>query len=68
MEQLITPSSSSGVSTAIVKALKIYSKSIPVDFLARLIGRSSTEVEKSLADLEKNGVVKRDGDTVSVDK
>jgi len=64
MEPLVTIST--GISTAIIKVLKSYSKKIPVDFLAKSIGRSTPEIQGYLEDLKDEGIIKLDGDDVSI--
>jgi predicted ArsR family transcriptional regulator len=53
------------LNTAIVTTLKEYGP-IPVDFLAKLLGRRTAEILEYLESLEREGVVRRDGEKVSL--
>lgn len=46
-----------GPATAILDALQKYGKEIPVDFLARILGVMTADIERDLGDLEKRGVI-----------
>lgn len=52
-----------GLSTQIVGILRKYG-TIPVDFLARSLGRHASEIMRDLDSLEHEGVLKRDGEQV----
>jgi predicted Rossmann fold nucleotide-binding protein DprA/Smf involved in DNA uptake len=52
---------------SIVTILKSYGPNpIPVDFLAQAVGRRTPEILESLLSLEKDGVIKRQDDTVAL--
>ena len=55
-----------GISTAIVKTLKRYDKKIPTDFLARLVGRRTSEIKEHLESLQQKGIIELDHDNVSI--
>ena len=54
-----------GLSTQIVAILKQYRR-IPVDFLARRLGRHTSEIREDLESLEREGVLERDGEQVTL--
>ena len=55
--------------TNIVQVLKKFgSTAIPVDFLAESLGRKRPELDEYLNDLEHDGVVKREGETIRLVK
>jgi predicted transcriptional regulator len=47
---------------------KFGSTAIPVDFLAESLGRKRPELDEYLNDLEHDGVVKREGETIRLVK
>lgn len=51
--------------TNIVMTLKNYGE-VELDFLAELVGRSPTEVEGYLQNLEEDGIVRQQGSKVSL--
>ena len=52
-------------SVNIVQVLQDYSpKSVPIDFLANILGRNKDEIRAELKDLEKRGVIKSEEDKV----
>jgi len=55
--------------TNMVRILKKFgSTAIPVDFLAESLGRKGSELDEYLDDLEHNGVVKREGESIRLVK
>ncbi len=55
-----------GINTAIVDVLKRYNKEIPVDYLAREVGRRTHEIQGSLKNLEDHKIVKIHNAFVSI--
>jgi DNA-binding IclR family transcriptional regulator len=51
---------------AIVQTLKLYHRALPLDFLARRTRRSSSDVGRYVEELERMGVVVRQGDSVAL--
>lgn len=54
-----------GLSTLIVSTLQQYGR-VPVDFLAKALGRRTPEILDYLGLLEQEGVIERQGDTVGL--
>jgi len=55
-----------GLSTAVVSVLESYARSLPIDFIARVLNVSSTEIDREVHTLEDRGVVYRLGDEVDL--
>lgn len=55
-----------GLNMAIVTTLKSYKRELPIDFLARTLGRQSYEIRPNLQNLERMGVVRIVGDNVAL--
>ncbi len=49
-----------GVATSLLRTLKQYRSPMPVDYLARIHGRSRSEIESYLESLEKEGLIELD--------
>ena len=58
---------SSSLGESIVLTLKKHG-TIPIEFLAKLQNRGSSEIEDYLVTLEREGIIVREGDTVSLQK
>lgn len=56
---------SKGLSMLIVITLKEYG-TIPIDFLAKVLGRRPSEIEEYLENLERERVIERKGEKVSL--
>ena len=56
-----------GLNTRIVSVLKKYG-TVPVDFLAKSVGRRKSEIEDDLKTLQDMDVIKYDGKNVSLSK
>ncbi len=54
------PPAAVGLSTAIVQILREYGRSLPIDFLARILKLDESEILGELDSLEKRGVIKRE--------
>lgn len=54
-----------GIGTLIVNTLREYG-TIPVDFLAKVLGRRTPEILDYLEILEREGVIQREGEQVSL--
>jgi len=52
--------------TNIVVLLKKYGVPIPIDFVASSLGRSTPEILEYVENLEKAGVVKREGESLKL--
>ena len=57
-----------GINKAIVGVLRNYDKEIPVDYLAKELCRSTSEIQRPLQNLEKKGIVKIHDAHISVRK
>jgi len=55
-----------GVNTAIINILQKYNKKIPIDFVAKTIGRRSLEIQAYVEKLERKGIIARDGENISI--
>ena len=55
-----------GINTAIVGVLRKYNKEIPVDYLAREVGRRTYEIQEPLKNLEEHRIVKMHDNFVSI--
>lgn len=55
-----------GVNTIIIETLREYDDKIPIDFLAKKIGRERNEITKYLEDLETKGILHNDGNYVYI--
>jgi len=55
-----------GLSTAVVSVLESYARRLPIDFIARVLNVSSTEIDREVQTLEGRGVVSRLGDEVDL--
>jgi len=55
-----------GINTAIVGVLRKYKKEIPVDYLAKEVGRRTYEIQGSLKNLVDHKIVKIHNDFVSI--
>jgi predicted transcriptional regulator len=55
-----------GINTSILETLKEYNDKIPIDFLAKRIGREREEIAKYLEALEEKGVVRNEGNLVYI--
>ena len=62
----ITLSRGSGLGVNIIEVLKAYQKSLPVDFLASVLGRERTEILNELDILAQRGAIHREGDNVKL--
>lgn len=49
----------------IIRTLHDYKK-LPIEFLARYVGLSVQEIAVDLSNLERDGAITRDGDTVAL--
>jgi len=47
-----------GINTAIVRVLKEYDKNLPIEFLAKKIGRETSETRSNIEELIEEGVVR----------
>jgi hypothetical protein len=52
--------------TNIVALLKKYGVAVPIDFVASSLGRSTPEILGYVENLEKAGVIKRDGESLKL--
>jgi hypothetical protein len=57
-----------GINTGIVQTLKAYNRALPVDFVARYIGRQPYEIQSDIKNLERMGVIQRIGENISLVK
>jgi hypothetical protein len=60
--------SGTSLSQAIVRILQQYDRSLPVDFVASLVGHNSQEIMSDLKSLERHGAIKRENSTVQLTK
>lgn len=60
------PNQGVGRSTQIVSILKEYKSEVPVGFVAGLLSTNVTDLEKHLKELESEGVIRRNGDRISL--
>ena len=58
--------SEGGPSTILVRFLQQYDRQLPLDFVAMVLGRTRTEVEREVEGLERQGVAKRLGNEVAL--
>ena len=58
--------SSLGVNSAIVDILQKYNRKIPIDFVAKVIGRRSLEIQSNVTKLEQEGIIERDGEDITI--
>lgn len=58
--------SSLGVNSAIVNVLQKYNKRIPIDFVAKVIGRRSFEIQNNVTKLEQEGIIERHGEDINI--
>jgi hypothetical protein len=49
-----------------VRFLQQYDRQLPLDFVAMVLGRTRTEVEREVEGLERQGVAKRLGNEVTL--
>ena len=56
--------SEGGPSTILVRFLQQYDRELPLDFVAMVLGRTRTEVERDVEGLERHGVARRLGNEV----
>jgi predicted transcriptional regulator len=54
------------INQAIIKTLKDYHKKLPIDFLAKVIGRQADEIKDDLEGLKNKGVIEVDDQGVSI--
>lgn len=57
-----------GLSMAILEILRKYKKPIPIEYLAKILGRRDVEINEKINALQKEGIIARDGNKVSVEK
>jgi hypothetical protein len=55
-----------GINTSIVDTLTEYNDKIPIDFLAKRIGRERNEIAPYLDALESKGILSNDGNYVRI--
>ena len=55
-----------GINISILETLKEYNDKVPIDFLAKRIGREREEIAKYLEALEEKGVVRNEGNYVYI--
>jgi hypothetical protein len=55
-----------GTSQDIVNVLSVYGRSLPIAFLANVLKRSTTDLQRDLEPLEQRQVLRVEGDTVSL--
>ncbi len=55
-----------GINTAIINVLQKYNKKVPIDFVARTIGRRPLEIQAYVKRLERKGIIERDGDDIFI--
>ena len=55
-----------GPSTILVKLLQEYDRQLPLDFVAMILGRTRSEVDRDVDGLERLGVAKRLGHEVTL--
>src|SRR3989442_1599051 len=55
-----------GLSTAVVSVLESYARRLPIDFIARVLNVSSTEIDREVQTLEGRAVVSRLGEEVDL--
>jgi hypothetical protein len=60
------PTTTSGTGGDILRLLKDYKHKLPVTFLRDTLGEDADEIDESLEDLEKRGVIRRQGDSVEL--
>lgn len=60
-----TPSGTS-LSQAIVRILRKYNRSLPVDFVANLVGHTAEQLQTELQNLEQHGAIRREANTVQL--
>lgn len=60
--------SGTGLSQVIVRLLQDYKRSLPIDFVASVLGRSKRDILPELQDLEEHGAVHCNGDFVGLGK
>ena len=58
--------SSLGVNSAIINILQKYNKRIPIDFVAKVIGRRSFEIQNNVTKLEQEGIIERHGEDINI--
>lgn len=58
--------SSLGINTAIINILQKYNKRIPIDFVAKVIGRRSFEIQNNVAKLVQEGIIERHGEDITI--
>ena len=56
----------SGISQEIVRILGEYRRPLPLDFVAQVLRRTPADLVTDLEPLQKRGVVKVEGDTVTL--
>ena len=56
--------SEGGPSTILVRFLQQYDRELPLDFVALVLGRTRTEVERDVEGLERHGIARRLGNEV----
>ena len=58
----------SGISQEIVRILGAYGRPLPLDFVAQVLRRAPADLLTDLEPLQKRGVVKVEGDMVTLEK
>jgi hypothetical protein len=60
------PSTGSGISQEIVRMLSAYGRPLPLGFLAQVLKRAPVDLSTDLEPLRQRGVVKVEGDIVTL--
>jgi len=55
-----------GINTAIIDILQKYNRKIPIDFVAKVIGRRTYEIQGYVKKLEQEGIIERDGEDIAI--
>jgi hypothetical protein len=63
---MLFPTTTSGTGGDILRLLKDYGQRLPITFLRDVLREDAHEIDESLEDLEKRGVVTRKGDSVEL--
>ncbi len=60
--------SGTSLSQAIVRILQQYKRSLPVDFVANLVGHTAEQIQPELRNLEQHGAIRREANMVQLVK
>ena len=55
-----------GTSQDIIKVLSAYGRSLPIAFLANVLGRSAVDLQRDLESLQQRGVLRVEGEIVGL--